>query len=461
MSDCSLVFGAVPKFLVDRRYVRVGIGRTRIGSETIKNPLDGDGKVESFSFHATDRVRVQSRFVETECFTLESELNRVACRGAFGTKPSVQPQFFDFKIKNAANTSLVWHAKTLLALHEGGGLPHVVSPNTLETRCQFTEHDAGSGHSAFSTGNGALDSVLRIGGKGFGAHPVNDPNTGNLVNILTQIQPKRTVLNIVEFLKDSWCVFRSKEYVVEGFSYVHSFGITAKYCVIFAPDLSIGYVPYILGLKGPAECITHNSGGTTIHVVPRGAGKAHVVKTQRCMVTHVINSYETLDNHIVIDAMVTEEFQVNGVAMINPRRFVVSTETWTCVDVETLSVAFSEFPAINPLYRGKAYCFQYFSSSGSTQPFDCWKKLDVASKRVQRTVDFKQYVTCTTAYFLEPVFCASPVAVLEDDGVLVGVVFTDVGNYLTIVDARTMDVLCVARAEYAHCLKFGLHGIII
>ena len=61
----------------------------------------------------------------------------MAARGTFGNHklPKFLGNFFSLKMKNVANTNLLYWGSTLLALWEGG-LPHELNPKTLETNSE-------------------------------------------------------------------------------------------------------------------------------------------------------------------------------------------------------------------------------------------------------------------------------------------------------------------------------------
>ena len=75
-----------------------------------------------------------NRFVRTEGFIKEQAAGKILYRGVFGTqKPGGWlANLFDLKLKNVANTNVIYWGEKLLALWEGER-PHSLDPNTLET----------------------------------------------------------------------------------------------------------------------------------------------------------------------------------------------------------------------------------------------------------------------------------------------------------------------------------------
>ena len=121
-------------------------------------PLDGDGIISAFRIR-DGRVDMKMKYIETERYMLERRANKALFglyRNPFTHHPCVRAA-----VDSTANTNLVYWARHLLALKEGG-LPYDVDPDTLETK----------GYDPF---------VGQVKAKTFTAHPKVDPYTNELV----------------------------------------------------------------------------------------------------------------------------------------------------------------------------------------------------------------------------------------------------------------------------------------
>ena len=106
--------------------------------------LDGDGYVVKFSIDvARNQMRFQSKFVRTEEFKEEEESGEIKSRSTFRTqrKPnnlSVRltgldiNNAFDLKLKNLANTNVMYWAGKLMVFFEAG-VPYRINPISLNT----------------------------------------------------------------------------------------------------------------------------------------------------------------------------------------------------------------------------------------------------------------------------------------------------------------------------------------
>ena len=121
-------------------------------------PLDGDGNISAFRIR-NGRVDMKLKYIETERYKLERRANKALFglyRNPFTHHPCVRAA-----VDSTANTNLVYWARRLLALKEGG-LPYYVDPDTLETK----------GYDPFAG---------QVKAKTFTAHPKVDPYTNELV----------------------------------------------------------------------------------------------------------------------------------------------------------------------------------------------------------------------------------------------------------------------------------------
>lgn len=112
------VEGEIPSDLAGTLF-RNGPGLLDIHGQTIKHPFDGDGMISSIAFK-DGKAYYRNRFVRTEGYVAEQAAGKPLYRGVFGTqKPGGWlANIFDLKLKNIANTHVIYWGDKLLALWE-------------------------------------------------------------------------------------------------------------------------------------------------------------------------------------------------------------------------------------------------------------------------------------------------------------------------------------------------------
>ena len=185
---------------------RNGPGLLDIHGTPVHHPFDGDGMVCAISF-MEGRAHFRNRFVRTEGFVKEREAGQILYRGVFGTqKPGGWlNNAFDFKLKNIANTNVIYWGGKLLALWEAAE-PYRLDPSTLET-----------------IGIDLLDGVLEPG-DAFAAHPWVDPSChlDEGAPVLVNFSLKNgisTTINIYEFSLEGK-LLRRHDHIIPGLSIV-------------------------------------------------------------------------------------------------------------------------------------------------------------------------------------------------------------------------------------------------
>ncbi|EHJ09822.1 carotenoid oxygenase family protein, partial [Crocosphaera watsonii] len=150
--------GKVPEELQGTLF-RNGPGLFDVQGTPLQHPFDGDGMVCAISFLPNGKVHFRNRFVRTEGYVQEQKAGKMIYRGVFGTqKPGGWiNNIFDIKVKNIANTNVIYWGNKLLALWEAAE-PYLLDPSTLET-----------------LGIDYLDGVLNPGDS-ISAHPCFDPS---------------------------------------------------------------------------------------------------------------------------------------------------------------------------------------------------------------------------------------------------------------------------------------------
>ncbi len=451
------VEGQIPQELQGTLF-RNGPGLLDVNGQRIHHPFDGDGMISRITF-ANGRAHFRNRFVRTEGYLAEQKAGKILYRGVFGTqKPGGWlANIFDFKIKNIANTNVIYWGGKLLALWEAAE-PHCLDPYTLET-----------------LGREYFNGVLSIG-EAFGAHPRLDPSCDQdggapcLVNF--SIKPGlSTTITIFELNPEGEFV-RKHAHSVPGFCFIHDFVITPNYCIFFQNPVTFNPIPFALGIRAAGECIQFQPNQPTrIIVIPRtpkeGKTGIKILETQSGFVFHHINAFE-VEDELQIDSICYEflpevepesDFrQVNFEAQSPGQlwRFHLNLKDKT-VRRKLIESRCCEFPSINPANVGRPYRYFYIGvahAETGNAPLQALLKMDLESGE-------KQFLSAAPYGFMgEPIFVPRPGSDKEDDGWVLTLVY-DAAHHrsdVVILDASDFHKSPVARLHLKHHIPYDLHG---
>ncbi|DBA67834.1 TPA: hypothetical protein ACH3X2_014183 [Trebouxia sp. C0005] len=305
------VEGVVPDTLRGTLF-RNGPGRFERGQQKYEHMLDGDGYVCSFSFNNEGRMHFRSAYVRTSELEKEAEADAVLYRNTFGTQPRKPwgplQNAFDLYLKNPANTNVVLWGNRLLALWEAG-CPFEMDPHTLETH-PGPETLGGflrSGIAPSTTGADFLDKAIGLG-KACTAHPhvVHGQGVSDRLAIFSwqsQIKPlagSEMTIDINEF-DENWQKVAGQKFTMhKSFFNPHDFAVSKNYYVFFQNAMSFKMGQYLLGLKGPAQCVNFEDGPMKVHLVPRNGGKPIVIDgVEPSFLIHHANAYEEGEEVVV------------------------------------------------------------------------------------------------------------------------------------------------------------------
>lgn len=449
--------GKIPPELTGTLF-RNGPGLLDINGQPIAHPFDGDGMIVKIAFK-NGQAYFSNRFVRTEGFLKEQAAGKILYRGVFGTqKPGGWlANLFDLKIKNIANTNVIYWGKKLLALWEAEK-PHRLDPNTLET-----------------WGIDDLEGILQPG-EPFAAHPRFDPSCAMdggapcLVNFSVKTGPSTTI-TIYEFNPDGK-LLRRHAHSLPGFAFLHDMAITENYCIFFQNPVIFHPLKFILGWSSAGECIQFNpEAKTQVILIPRyGQGEVKILSTEPCFVFHHGNAWEAGDR-LFIDSICYAsypsvdpniDFREVDFDQYPPGqlwRFQVNLET-SQIDHQILSTRSCEFPQLNPNYVGRSYRYLYMGTTHhhtGNAPFQAILKLD------QKTGEQQVWSAAPRGFVGEPVFVPRPgnsAELAEDDGWLLVLVY-DAAHHrsdLVILDARNLSQEPLARLHLNYHIPYGLHG---
>lgn len=173
------------------RLVRNGPGNFLVGDREILHPFDGDGMIAAITIQNKKGI-FRNRFVQTIDFMKERITRAVSKRGAFRTlKPGgIFTNLFDPKVKNVANTNIIYWNQKFMTLWEGGK-PYFLNDKTLDT-ISMDEEDFNKQLKPTET---------------FTAHPKIDPNTNTLIAFGTQSKLSSTTVRVFEFNQQSEIIY--------------------------------------------------------------------------------------------------------------------------------------------------------------------------------------------------------------------------------------------------------------
>jgi len=433
---------------------RNGPGLLDINGQLFHHPFDGDGMVCAFTF-GEGRVHFRNRFVRTQAFVEEQKAGKILYRGVFGTqKPGGWlANAFDLKLKNIANTNIIYWGGKLLALWEAAE-PHRLDPASLET--------IGLDH---------LDGVLQTG-SAFAAHPRIDPNCEfdngepRLVNFA--VKPGvSTNITLYEF-NTSGKLMQQQTHSVAGFAFMHDFAITPNFYIFFQAPMRFNPLPFLLGMRGAGQCLKiQPNKPTQVIVIPRhGSEPVQVIPVEAGFVFHHANAFEQ-DGCLYVDSICYAEFPtVDPAQDYREVKFsaLAPGQLWRFqFDLKTQSVERSllesrccEFPVVHPDRVGRPYRYAYMGAGDAATgnvPLQAVLKIDVS------TGDRQLWSAAPHGFAGEPIFVPRPNGQAEDDGWLLTLILDGKleRSQLIIHDARDIRQP-LAKLTLTHHVPYGLHG---
>jgi all-trans-8'-apo-beta-carotenal 15,15'-oxygenase len=333
--EISDIDGKVPDDIVGDLY-RNGPGKLGVNGERVQHVLDGDGLIIKMTFpppndgDAKRKIEFKSRFVETTAFQDERQANDYVYRGTFGTAPRGLKNIFGepprrgvnadpstatllsrmagnaFRtiIKNTANTHVVSYAGKVLALYEAG-LPYSIDPDTLET---LGEDEMGGALLKEKMAVKLRDDLQApqdfvpsfLGGAAHTAHPKLCPRTKHLVGWhWSSIVPDESLeVTLTEWSDDDFEVVARNTHTIPGCSLApHDMALTEECVVLLVNALEMNRLPFLLGVKGPAESLSMDGRAPVKAVVlprPTAANQfePYTVDVPPCFSIHFSHGYQ-------------------------------------------------------------------------------------------------------------------------------------------------------------------------
>ncbi len=447
--------GEIPSDLQGTLF-RNGPGLLDINGTPVKHPFDGDGLICAITFNH-GKAYFRNKFVRTKGFVEEQKAGKPLYRGVFGTeKPGgFFNNIFDLKLKNIANTNVIYWGGKLLALWEAAE-PYRLNPDTLETM-----------------GIDYLDGILQPG-ESFAAHPWIDPSCvmdgGKSCLVNFAIKPGLSTTIITYEINPDGKLLRKRQHQVPGFAFIHDFAITPNYCIFFQNPVTYNPFPFLFGFKGAGECVKFQPNQPTrVILIPRNPNnpEVKVLETKAGFIFHHANAWES-DGKIYVDSIcydklpeVEENISFLDVNFDNLApgqlwRFSLDLEQET-VSSKMLESRCCEFPVVNPEKVGQNYRYLYIATAHNSKgnaPLQAILKLDLETRERQL------HSFANSGFVSEPIFVPKAHANAEDEGWILTMVY-DGANHrsdLVILDGQNLEQTPVAKLHLKHHIPYGLHG---
>lgn len=376
----------------------------------------GDGMVHGVSIRNGKAEWYRNRWVRTPCFAGKG----LTPENALDIRASV------------ANTSVIAHAKRILALVENA-LPMEIT-RELDTV-------------GFYDFGGALATP-------FTAHPKICPSTGELHFFGYRVVPPFLTYHVADA---GGALVRSVELPVRGPTMMHDFAITSGH-VIFM-ELPVVF-DFNLAIKGAMPFTWSETYGARLGVLPRGGGIETLrwVEVEPAYVYHVANAFETADGTIALDVARydyawRQEAPGSG-ARLTRWRIPPGAAKAEEAQLDSRKI---EFPRINDRYCGNSHSIVYALANNrdlEAGAFGGLLRYDLKSGETAYH-DFGESRTPS-----EFAFAPAPGAEGEDEGWLIGFVYDRARNAsdLVILDAQRVGGKPLAQIELPGRVPQGFHG---
>lgn len=455
---------------IDGTYFRNGHAKFEVGKDQVIHPFDADGMITALTIK-DGVVTFRNRFIRTKGFVREQKARRILYRGAFGTqrRGGFLSNLFDVKIKNVANTNVLFWANRLLALWEGG-LPHRIEPDSLRT---FGEYK--------------IKDLLKPGDT-FSAHPRLDSKTGRLINFSSSQKVSGSDLSIFEFDKD-FNVLKQRMVTIPGFVFFHDFVVTENYYIFNKAPIQFNPLPFLLGKLGPAECIQFDpSSPAILYLIPRdGSSPVEEIKLDSHFNFHFANAYEQ-NGEVIFDVVWCNNMELGKneekkepiwtkidygkqVPYSTLVRYTLtppsspsrssspstSSPSWT-YSKKSLSSTQLDFPTINLDKSCIPHRYTYAacgSDPSQSSPVQGVVKIDSVQGTEQKWMPLKH------EYLGESIFVnKKDGSKAEDDGYLMSFLMNGKENTseFVIFDAQNVSKGPIVRVPLPTKIPFGLHG---
>lgn len=474
------VTGIIPREL-DGAFMQIGPNPAILPPRMRQHLFDGDGAIAAFRIEK-GVASLSWKWVETEKLIAERQGKRTLAFGAvkggvglfylivYSLRGVLGINNFDV---SAANTSILFHARKLLALHEGS------MPYAVRVLC-----------------NGMMETIGRVlfDGKYDGsmsAHPKVHPN-GNAYYVSYSFYSNRSPCT-VQVVDSKGDMIRSYPVKVSRKTFMHDMQITNKYIVVL--ELALVFNPENMVKNGGGPIVFAKDSYTRFGLIPIDAHDDSEIRWFRLEESfhmfHTAAAYEDGDEVVVWGCMMeeidlsleedsdyTESFL--GRIIINTSTGKVTRDLFKVNGLpkdgqESANIA--EFPTINPSKTGVGarytyiVCFEKSQTPGNETSATGVVKFDMMKCREVGTIRFQSSSDRNEVHGGECVFVAREGAVEEDDGWLVTLTVVYGENVpdkscgesseLRVYNAKTMDSEPVAIIHSPIRMPLGFHSAFV
>ncbi len=433
---CSEIIGEIPKAL-NGAFLRIGANPVFVNEQESYHPFAGDGMIHEVLFDQ-GKVTYINRFVETEGHMAEQQEGRLIWDG-MKTAPEDVEKFGPSK--NIANTAMIYHAGSFMALQEGAHPFQLQLPN--------------------------LDPIGEVDYEGrlnhpFSAHPKIDPRTGELVTYGYNVTSKPHCC--VSLITKDGELIHSTGVDIPKPVMMHDCAITSNYTVLM--DLPCVF-DFARMAEGKSILNFEPENGSRFGVLARGADGSDIrwFDVASCYCYHTVNAFEDGDE-VVVEGCRSERNSIGDeekpaagdrrdLPMLHQWRLNLKTGEVTERALDT--VWGSEFARINESYIGVRNQYTYAARiAGDTleSGFDGIVKYDLVNEKSTH------YPYGAGRLGGEPIFAPKPDGVNEDDGWVIGFVWDEQQerSECIILDAARFQEGPIARIVMPARVPFGFHS---
>jgi all-trans-8'-apo-beta-carotenal 15,15'-oxygenase len=438
--------GRLPEGLVGTLY-RNGPGKNEVGGKPYAHLFDGDGLLSQFAFDGK-RLHYRNRFVRTTHYLAERAADKPVMRN-YGQQRPGGPLGNAFRMPaNVANTSVQYHAGSLLALYEGGR-PWQLDPDTLET---VGEHDY----------DGKLKSSYT-----YSAHPTWDPATGELYNFGIQYGPKTRLRT---YRIDAQGRLHHLHAINLPFATInHDCALTSRYMVFVIDPVVLRVPRFLLGFASLDKALRFDSSkATQVILAPRDGGKPRIAECEPFFHYHINNAFDDGDD-VVLDLVRYPDYDnihrgfrdarrtgLDDIETTLTRMRVSGSDDVTMDDVWTRRC---EFPQHDWRLTSRPHRYTYLAAQADGDA-DGSAPLNGIVKMDDRDGATRVHSFGRGQVAGEPIFVPRRPDSAEDDGWLLSLVYSapEHRSRLVVLDARDVESDPVAVAHLRHHIPLGFHG---
>lgn len=443
------VEGEVPDWL-DGALIRNGPGQFEVAGEQLEHWFDGLAMLRRFGFDAGS-VTYTNRFLRTEAYERTRDGGSLGT-AQFGSSPSgvleaILARLLPSSTDNT-NVNVMRAGDTFIALTE---TPRYVAfdHESLETDGPWTFEDDIDGHLSC-------------------AHPVSDPQQGEMVNLLTAFGRTHEYRVTV---RGEGATGRELLAAVptDRVGYMHSFAVTPNYVVLIEPPLFVDLGSVLNPFAGGTFLDSlewQPDAGSRFLVIDRADGSLVAeLDGPPFFYFHQANAFErdgsllldmvTFADASVINALSLSDLSAGEFAhpMGDLTRFRLSLQDGT-VKREQLYSGHLSLPRVNETVRTEPYRFVYAQGAAGTDRTTFPMGLRKVDVRTGGTDSW----SAPNLYCGEPVFVPRPGSEPEDAGVVLSVVLDTEREQsgLLVLDGQTFEREAIAWVP--HVLPFDFHG---